>query len=267
MTDAILSADAHGTKAGRSAGPAGRGDLSFFRTTITAMAVVIVAGFVLQLAMGRSSFGAPLVVHLHAVVFMGWVVILVTQAWLAAGGGVKLHRTLGAVAVVWMLALLVFGPLVTLEAARTGRVPFFFQPQHFILANTITLLGAVGLVVAALVLRKNRDWHPRLQIGAFTLLMGPGFGRILPMPFLKPYAFEIATGVAVIVPLIGMVRDWRVRGRPHPAWLWAIAVLAGTLILARVLAFSPVGAAIFAAATTGSPAAHTDGLIYPKPPF
>lgn len=250
-----------------TASPAPARDRAFFRTTITAMALVIVAGFVLQLAMGRSSFGAPLVVHLHAVVFMGWVAILVAQAWLAAGGAVKLHRTLGAVAVIWLLAMVVLGPLVTIEAVRTGRVPFFFLPQHFILANTITLLGAVGLVVAALVLRKNRDWHPRLQIGAFTLLMGPGFGRILPMPFLKPFAFEIATGVAVIVPLIGMVRDWRVRGRPHPAWLWAIAVLVGTLALARFLAFTPVGAAIFAAVTTGSPAAHTDGLIYPKPPF
>jgi len=242
-------------------------DRAFFRTTITAMAVILVAGFVLQLAMGRSSFGAPLVVHLHAVVFMGWVAILVTQAWLAAGGGVKLHRTLGTIAVIWMLAMLVLGPLVTIAAARAGRVPFFFQPQHFVVVNTATLLGAFGLFVAAVILRKNHDWHPRLQIGAFTLLMGPGFGRILPMPFLKPFAFEIATGVAVIVPLIGIVRDWRVRGRPHPAWLWPIAVLAGTLVLSRILADSPVGAAIFAAVTAGSPAAHTDGLIYPNPPF
>jgi len=240
---------------------------AFFRTTITAMAVILVAGFVLQLVMGRSSFGAPLVVHLHAVVFMGWVAILVSQAWLAAGGGVKLHRTLGAVAVVWMLAMLVLGPLVTFAAARAGRVPFFFQPQHFVLANPATMLVAFGLFVAAVILRKNRDWHPRLQIGAFTLLMGPGFGRILPMPFLKPFAFEIATGVAVIVPLIGIVRDWRVRGRPHPAWLWTIAVLVGTLVLSRILADSPVGTAIFAAVTAGSPAAHTDGLIYPNPPF
>lgn len=34
------------------------------------MALVVVAGFSLQLAMGRSSFEAPLLVHAHAVVFM-----------------------------------------------------------------------------------------------------------------------------------------------------------------------------------------------------
>lgn len=241
-------------------------DLAFFRTTITAMAIVEIAGFVLQLAMRRSSFGAPLIVHLHAVVFMGWVAILVTQAWLAAGGGVRLHRALGGLAVIWMLAMSVLGPLVTIASARTGRVPFFFQPQHFVIANPVTLLGAVGLFVAAVVLRKNREWHPRLQVGSFMMLMGPGVGRIIPMPFLKPYAFEIATGLAVIVPLIGIVRDWRVRGRPHPAWFWAIGVLVATLVVARVVALSPAGEAIFAAATAGSPAAHTDGLVYPKPP-
>jgi hypothetical protein len=57
---------------------------------VTAMALVLVAGFVLQLAMGRSSFGAPPVVHLHALVFMGWVAIVVAQAWLAAGGRSRL---------------------------------------------------------------------------------------------------------------------------------------------------------------------------------
>ena len=58
----------------------GRDDLTFFRAMITTMAAVLIAGFVIQLATGRSSFGAPLVVHLHAFVFMGWAAIVVTQA-------------------------------------------------------------------------------------------------------------------------------------------------------------------------------------------
>lgn len=242
-------------------------DLAFLRNLITVMAVVEVAGFVLQLAMGRSSFGAPLIVHLHAVTFMGWVAIVVAQAWLASGGALRLHRTLGGLALVWMLALIVLGPLVTLAAVRAGRTPFFFQPQHFVVANPATLMGAVGLFVAAVALRRNRDWHMRLQVGAFTMLMGPGLGRILPLPFLKPYAFEVAAGAAVIFPLIGLARDWRVRGRPHPAWLWTLGVLAASLIGARVLALSPTGDAIYAKAVKGAPAAQADGRAFPKPPF
>ena len=244
----------------------GRDDLTFFRAMITTMAAVLIAGFVIQLATGRSSFGAPLVVHLHAFVFMGWVAIVVTQAWLIASGRAGLHRTLGSLALAWLCAVLALGALVTLAAVRTGRVPFFFVPQHFLLVNSATLFAAAGFVVAALVLRKDHNWHPRLQIGAFMMLMGPGIGRIVPMPLLAPYAFEIASVIPLIVPWIGMARDRRVHGKVHPAWGWSIGVLVAVLIAARLIAFSPVGDAAYAAAAAGSQAAETDGRAFPPPP-
>ena len=74
-------------------------DRSFFRNLITAMAVILVAGFVVQLAMGRSSFGAPPIVHAHAIAFMGWVSITLAQVWLVAGGNMAAHRKLGYLAV------------------------------------------------------------------------------------------------------------------------------------------------------------------------
>ena len=244
----------------------GQGDLRFHRGMVTAMALVLVAGFVLQLAMGRSSFGAPPVVHLHALVFMGWVAIVVAQAWLAAGGQPRLHRALGGLALAWLLAMLVVGPLVTIAAVRTGRVPFFFQPQYLLLADPAILFGAAGLVIAAVGLRHDRAWHPRLQIGAFMMLMGPGIGRIIPMPLLGPHAFEIASVIPVIFALVGMARDKRVHGKAHPAWAWSIGVLAVVLIAVRLVAYSPVGDAVHAAAVAGSPAAGSDGRAYPPPP-
>ncbi|MBP6725015.1 MAG: hypothetical protein KA137_09245, partial [Halioglobus sp.] len=219
-----------------------------------------------QLAMGRSSFNAPLIVHLHAVVFMGWLVIILAQAWLGTGGNLVMHRRLGRLAVVWAFAIVIFGTLVTIAAIQTGRVPFFFQPQHFLIANPLTIVGFIALLGAAIVLRKQTDWHMRLQVGAFVMLMGPGFGRLIPMPLLKPYAFEIACLLALVFPFAGMIRDWRVRGRPHRAWVWGICVLIGVLLLARWIAFSPVGNAIYSAATSGSPTAGTDGLAFPPPP-
>lgn len=242
------------------------GDLRFYRTTITAMAAVLVGGFVLQLAMSRSSFGAPLIVHLHALAFMGWVAIVVTQAWLVAGGRTGLHRTLGGLALAWLCAMLALGPLVTIAAIRTGRVPFFFQPQHFLLADPATVFAAAGMVVAAVILRKNHEWHPRLQIGGFMMLMGPGIGRIIPMPLLAPWAFEVASVVPLIVALICMAWDKRVHGRVHPAWLWSSGVVVAVLISVRLIAFSPVGDAIYAAAVAGSPAAGSDGRAFPPPP-
>jgi hypothetical protein len=241
-------------------------DSRFFRNLITAMAVILVAGFVVQLAMGRSSFGAPLIVHLHAVAFMGWVSIMLAQVWLVAGGNVAGHRKLGYLAVAWSIGLLILGPLVTIAAVQTARTPFFFQPQHFLIANPVGLLGFAGLFFAAVALRRQTDWHARLHVGAFVMLMGPGFGRLLPMPFLTPYAFEIAVLVALIFPVIGIVRDWRVLGRPHPAWFWGIGVMLVTTVLARAVGFSPIGEAIYAAVTAGGSLAGTDGLAFPPPP-
>ncbi len=51
-------------------------DHGFFLGGAVVMTVVIVAGFSVQLAMGRSSFAAPPLVHAHAVVFMGWMRLL-----------------------------------------------------------------------------------------------------------------------------------------------------------------------------------------------
>ena len=240
-------------------------DRRFFRNLITAMAIILVAGFVVQLAMGRSSFGAPPIVHVHAFAFMGWVAITLTQSWLAAGRNMAMHRKLGYLAVAWSIGLLILGPLVTIASVQSSRVPFFFQPQHFLVANPIGLLGFASLFWAAVALRRQTDWHARLHVSAFVMLMGPGFGRLLPMPFLTPYAFEIAVLVPLIFPIIGIVRDWRVEGRPHPAWFWGIGVLLASLLLARVIAFSPVGDTLYAAIANGS-MANADGLAFPPPP-
>ena len=50
-------------------------DEDFFLRSAIVMAVLIAVGFTLQLALGRSSFVSPHLVHAHAIVFMGWVAI------------------------------------------------------------------------------------------------------------------------------------------------------------------------------------------------
>jgi hypothetical protein len=241
-------------------------DAGFFRTLVTVAALVLVSGFVFNLAMGRSSFSAPLIVHLHAVTFMGWVFIVVAQFWLAAAGSIALHRMLGLLAVAWSGAMMVLGPLVTLNAVQMGRVPFFFQPQHFLLADPATLVAFAGLFAAAVYLRKRTDWHLRLQAAAFVPLLGPGVGRLIPMPFLTPYAFEAAGAVTLIVPLIGILRDRRVHGRTHPVWYWCIGAMVLALAVARVVAFTGVGDAIYAAAVAGTHFEGTDGRAFPPMP-
>jgi hypothetical protein len=247
-------------------GSSASGDRQFIRNLVTIMAVILVSGFVVQLATGRSSFAAPLIVHAHAFVFMGWVGIVLMQAWLAGAGRMKLHQQLGALACVWAVGLAIFGTWITVATVQTGRTPFFFQPQHFLVANPLSLYAALGLLAAAVAMRHRPDWHSRLQVSSFVLLMGPGFGRLLPMPLLPPYAFEIAGLAAIVFPVFGIVRDMRVLGRPHPAWFWGIGVLLATIILVRVIGLSPIGADVYDLVVAGTPLEGTSGLAYPPPP-
>jgi hypothetical protein len=241
-------------------------DAKYFRALVTIMAVILVAGFVFNLAMGRSSFAAPTVIHVHAVVYMAWVGIVFSNFWLAGAGAIHWHRQLGLLAVAWSGALMVLGPWVTIAVVQIGRTPFFFQPQHFLFANILGLAAFFGLFAAAIALRKQTDWHARLQIGAFASLMGPGFGRLLPMPFLTPYAFEAASLAGLIFPIIGLVRDRRVHGRTHPAWMWTIGAIVLALVVARLVAFTSLGGDAYAFLTAGTPMEGTEGLAFPPPP-
>ncbi len=246
---------------------AARRDEGFFRNAAFGMAAVIVAGFSLQLAMGRSSFASPLLVHAHAIVFMGWVAIFVTQNVLVASGRVALHRRLGWLATGWIVAMVVLGFLVTTAIVRRGQVPFFFTPQQFLVFDPLSVLFFAGLSAAAIANRRRTDWHRRLHYCGMAMLMGPGFGRLFPMPSLAPFAFEAIFAATILLPAAGIIADLRRSGRVHPAWLWGIAAMLGSLLLTEAITYSPAGDALYRTVTAGTPGASVPGLEFPPPPI
>ncbi len=242
------------------------GDEGFFLRAAIAMALVIVAGFSTQLAMGRSSFASPPLVHAHAIVFMGWITLYVTQNVLVATDRVSLHRRLGWIGAGWIVLMLVLGFAVTVAMARRGQVPFFFRPLHFLVFDPVSLLAFAGLTAAAIKLRRRTEWHRRLHYCGTALLMGPGFGRLLPMPLLAPWAFEATFAAVMIFPAVGVLSDLRRRGQVHPAWKWGIATMIGSLVLIEAVTYSPVGDAVYRAVTAGSPGAAVAPLEFAPPP-
>jgi hypothetical protein len=239
---------------------------SFFRTLAIAMALTIVGGFSLHFAMGRSTFAARSLVHVHALAFMGWVGIFVMQASLATRGPISLHRRLGWIGAGWIGLLILVGIWISVDVTQRGIAPFFFRPQYFLIANPMGMFCFAILAWSAIRLRKQTDWHMRLHICAMAAIIGPAFGRLLPMPLLIPHAFDIAVLAGLIFPIVGIIRDRRRDGRVHPAW-WAgtLAILV-TLPLAHLIAYSPVGDAIYAAVTAGHPGANVPGLEFAPPP-
>lgn len=248
--------------------PAGRiaDDHRFFLGLATAMTLVLVAGFSMQLAMGRSTFGVPWYVHVHALVFFGWTFLYLVQNALVATGNVSLHRRLGWLGAGWAVAVLVVGTALTVQSVRVDRVPFFFTPAYFLIMNPMSVVVFAGLTFAGIRLRRATEWHRRLIACGMAELTGPGFGRLLPLPFVIPYAGWLVFAAVMLFPLAGLVHDLRTRGRVHPSWWWGIGAMAAAQALIAPLAASPVGLAIHAAATAGSPGARVAPLAYPPFP-
>ena len=239
---------------------------SFFRTIALSMAATIVAGFSMQFLAGRSTFAARPLVHVHGIAFMLWVGIFTTQVWLATRGPIALHRKLGWFAAGWIVVLVALGFLITIDVTQRGTAPFFFRPQFFLIANPLSALVFAALAWMAIRLRRQTDWHMRLQICAMAAILGPGFGRLLPMPLLIPYSFEAAGIAGLVFPIAGAVRDWRREGKVHPAWWWGVVAILAVIPVAHALAASPVGDALYAAVTAGYPGAAVSGMEFPPPP-
>jgi hypothetical protein len=239
----------------------------FFMRSAVAMAIVIVAGFSLNAVMGRSSFGAPLSVHVHGLLFMGFLALYVTQNVLVATGNVAVHRRLGWLAAILIPAMIVAALYVIVAMLRRGAVPFFFTPIYFLTMDTMILTSFVALVVAAIRLRRRTDWHRRLMFCGMAAFTGNGLGRLLPMPLLIPYAGEAAVAASLLFPAWGMVADRRRSGRIHPAWWWGMGVIVGGQLIAEAVAGSTLGLSLYDWVAAGSPGAAVSPTAYPAPPL
>lgn len=242
------------------------GDERFFLRGAIVMTAVIIAGFSLQLAMGRSTFSSPLRVHAHAIVFMGWVAIYLVQNIFVATGRMALHRRLGWIAAVWMVPMVVLGCVVTVAMVRLGHVPFFFRPLQFLIFDPVAVFTFAGLTIAAILLRRRTEWHRRLHFCGMTILLAPAFGRLLPLPLLQPWAWEAAYAATILFPLAGAWADMRRSGRVHPAWRWGIGTIIASFVLVEAITYSPIGTAIYKRVTEGSPGAVVPPLEFAPAP-
>ena len=82
-------------------------------------------------------FHAPLpslIIHLHGAAFTCWILLLVTQTSLVAGGRVDIHRRLGIAGFLLACLVVILGVLAATDSLvrrRTGRIRNFLRgPAH-----------------------------------------------------------------------------------------------------------------------------------------
>lgn len=253
--------------AGAAPQTAEQAERRFYMIMAIAMALVIVAGFSLNLAMGRSTFASPAIYHAHGIVFMGWLALWVAQAVTIATGRRALHIRLGKVAYLWIPLMTALGIGIMVTVARRNGGPFFFAVNEFLVSNIAGVLCFGGLALWALRIRRHNGWHRRLMFSAMVILTGPGIGRLLPMPLLIPDAWAISFAVTMIFPAIAMAADLKRYGRVHPALWWGTGINIAVFVGSILLAYSPLGLAFTEAVIAGTPGAERPMAAFLPPGF
>ena len=159
----------------------------------------------------------PLLIHIHATVFTGWLVLFFLQAYFAATKRLQLHMRVGRVG-IWYGGLLILVGLTTgvLRAAGSpsGRAE---QLLYVSFADMAMFAGFFG---AAIWYRKKPKVHRPAMVVAATSLLVAAVGR---MAFLPPSG-PIPLTIWAMPILIAMAVEFRQTRRVHPIYLLGLMV-------------------------------------------
>jgi hypothetical protein len=229
-----------GSQVGSPSAPVRATGLKIRRKFYMAMAVVMVT--MIFIGFWPSYYGrllsgtaaAPWILHLHGLVYISWMFLLVAQTVLAATGRIRQHRAVGNFgialgSVVFAMGLLVsfVAPVMTYNAGtRTldEAAGFLLIPL-----GDMVLFGA--LFFSAVACRNQPELHKRLMILATIAI---AFAAIFRMQAL---GLPLSAGLVVwfVLPLLGIVYDWRTKGSVHPVYWLGVA---GMIVAALRIPFS-----------------------------
>ena len=176
------------------------------------------------------------IIHVHAAVFSGWLVLVLTQAVLAATGHTALHIKIGKFGFVYGVLLIVIGE-ATAFASFGARVAAgnITDARARLFAPVTDLMVFAPFLAAAWMYRRKPEIHKRLIVVSTTILLIAAVHRIAifgaPPP---PLPFLLAVWLAPI--LVGIGVDIAKRGLVHPVYLAGIAAIIVLKFLRRPLA-------------------------------
>ena len=198
---------------------------TFYVALACVSAIIALIGFsrryVFPLAAG--TMDAPAIVHLHGLIMFVWVGFLIVQTVLVARGRTSLHRSLG-LAGISLVTLLVFtgAQLAILLLARELRVGGPPHLREFVATLLSWAVLIAGLFSFAIAYVKRPEVHKRLIVLATTVILTAAFARIIQLldgdigRLLRNDLAAIPSDALIVV---GIIHDWRTRGRPHPSYL------------------------------------------------
>lgn len=119
--------------------------------------------------------------HAHALIFIGWLLLLLVQAYLVASKNVKIHRKLGVAGGFYGILMVIFGlvaafmlPLARIESGEWT----LDRGASFLIHPLGDLMVFIAFFIPALYYRSKAEIHKRLILIASLMLVYPGIARI-----------------------------------------------------------------------------------------
>jgi len=190
---------------------------SFFFWMTLAMCLFVFGGFGMHsfLPALRDKFPpAPPIVHLHAVVFVSWMLLLVTQSALVGAGNVKLHRSLGMWGIAHATAIMMLGLSLQLIATRSAMLNGFAPGTDGLYLGLCAFAGFTTMFTLAIRNRTRPEIHRRMILFAMLPVLPPGVNRfwsealgLAPIPVVPLYATLWTMAAAILI------HEWRRTGK------------------------------------------------------
>jgi hypothetical protein len=228
-------------------------DNRFYTRMAYACAAVGAIGFAptYWIPLVSGSINLPPILHLHALVFYGWLALLITQARLAASRKLTRHRELGVVGVALVTAMCFIGTAAAVNSIRLADAAGYGDAARAFSVVPITGIGFFAALFALAVLNVKRpDVHKRLMLVATVSILNAAVGRlfILAIGAAPPTASVEPPPVFVTVPaglmtdlllIPGLLHDRKRLGRVHRTyWIAGAALVASQLLRVPLAATS-----------------------------
>jgi hypothetical protein len=155
----------------------------------------------------------PLLIHIHATVFVGWLVLFLTQVVLAASGRVAWHLRVGRIGIGYGVLLVIVG-LLTGISRTAHRIELGLPGEQLLFVAFADMTVFSIFFGAAIAFRRKPQVHKRLMLVAATMLLVAAASR---MSFLPLLSMRQAVWVSPI--LLAMAYDFTARRVIHPVYV------------------------------------------------
>jgi len=205
--------------------PGRRFDHVFFSGMALLLLVTIFVGFAPTYYLA-GVFHAPLpslIIHLHGAAFTCWILLLVTQTSLVAGGRVDIHRQLGIAGFLLACLMVILGVLAATDSLVRGGGPPGSDPRIFYIVPLTDMVIFAVLIFFAFRFRSNPAIHKRLILIATIGLSLAALAR-WPITFVHRKPLHAALVSYIFLILIVAYDLWSTH-KLQRATLWAGALL------------------------------------------